>query len=158
MANLSSPSIPTVDNEGSINAADELKNEGNVYFRSSQWDQALAAYRSALGHLPKNTNSQTRDDASEELSKNEQEERIASSTDDQPSSQVEPDPVANLRAILNANIAACYVQLGEHKQAVDACSEALLDNPKYVKVLFRRAKSNEALDSWSSLTAAQEVT
>ena len=62
---------------------------------------------------------------------------------------------------------------GEHKQAVEACSEgatfkpwprkltwaililALLDDPEYVKVLQRRAASNEALGTWSSLSAAQ---
>lgn len=95
------------------------------------------------------------------------------------------------RAVLNANIAACYVKLvsvystvgdsifdstrypqGEHKDAVAACTEggpvsshglrfahvmaALLDDPNYIKALQRRAASNEQLDSWSSLTSAQE--
>lgn len=33
---------------------------------------------------------------------------------------------------------------------------ALKDNPVYVKALTRRAASNEVLDTWSSLTSAQE--
>jgi hypothetical protein len=33
---------------------------------------------------------------------------------------------------------------------------ALLDDPHYVKALQRRATSNEAVGSWSSLTSAQE--
>ena len=63
---------------------------------------------------------------------------------------------------------------GEHKEAVSACTEgtmrnistshgtetctALLDDPQYIKALQRRAASNEHLNSWSSLTSAQEGT
>jgi len=35
-------------------------------------------------------------------------------------------------------------------------SKALLDDPKYIKALQRRAASNEQINSWSSLTSAQE--
>mgnify|MGYP007051646168 CR=1 FL=1 len=61
---------------------------------------------------------------------------------------------------------------GDHKQAVEACTRgepsrasiiddantrpALKDNPTYEKALRRRIDSNEALNSWTSLTAAQE--
>src|SRR5882762_4601267 len=34
--------------------------------------------------------------------------------------------------------------------------KALLDHPKYIKALQRRAASNEQINSWSSLTSAQE--
>jgi hypothetical protein len=61
----------------------------------------------------------------------------------------------------------------DHKEAVKACSEgmskqksaaqilmytssALKDDPLYVKALQRRATSNEALNTWTSLAAAQE--
>ncbi|KIK71221.1 hypothetical protein GYMLUDRAFT_211229 [Collybiopsis luxurians FD-317 M1] len=64
--------------------------------------------------------------------------------------------LAKARAVLNANIGACYVKLNEHKEAVNACSEALLDDPNYTKALQRRAASNEQLNTWSSLTSAQE--
>jgi len=60
------------------------------------------------------------------------------------------------RAVLNANIGACLVKLGEHKDAVRACTEALYDDPQYVKALQRRAASNEKIDTWSSLSSAQE--
>lgn len=33
--------------------AEELKAEGNDHFREKRWDEAICAYRSALGHLPK---------------------------------------------------------------------------------------------------------
>jgi hypothetical protein len=67
---------------------------------------------------------------------------------------------------------ADYVCQGDHKEVVQACSEgrlyqlcntmqrlievALKDDPRYIKALNRRAVSNEVLDTWSSLTAAQE--
>jgi len=63
---------------------------------------------------------------------------------------------AKARAVLNANIGACHVQLGDHKEAVKSCTEALVDDPKYIKALQRRAASNEQINSWSSLTSAQE--
>lgn len=63
---------------------------------------------------------------------------------------------ARLRAVLNANIGACHVKLGDHKAVVEACSQALLDDPMYTKALERRASSNDTINTWTSLTAAQE--
>jgi hypothetical protein len=93
-----------------------------------------------------------------------------------------------LRAVLNANIAACYLKLVRHasilprnpanlhreitkmllNRALKVCfrrslyfmsihvSTALLDDPDYVKALERRATCNDTLNTWSSLTSAQE--
>ena len=63
---------------------------------------------------------------------------------------------------------------GEHKEVVSACTEgqssssvvldliytraALADDPEYVKALQRRASSNEELNTWTSLSSAQEGT
>jgi len=68
----------------------------------------------------------------------------------------EPPKIVQARAVLNANIGACYVQLGEHKKVIDACTEALADDPHYIKALQRRAASNEIIASWSALTSARE--
>ncbi|KAF6766387.1 hypothetical protein DFP72DRAFT_16252 [Ephemerocybe angulata] len=86
--------------------------------------------------------------------------------------EVEGKEVAQLRSVLHANIGACHVKLvcrlvtlilcrltfeqGEHKQAVEACTKALKDDPTYIKALQRRAASNNILDTWSSLTAVQD--
>ncbi|KAG6911815.1 hypothetical protein DXG01_000062 [Tephrocybe rancida] len=157
-----STSSPTqdVDIVPSLDAADELKNQGNDYFRSSQWDEALVAYQSALGHLPTrpdNAPPQTDDpeavvEGSEDRAA---EEQIASATSAQ-ASHAKPDSIAKRRAVLNANIGACYVKLADHQNAVNACSQALLDDPEYVKALQRRAGSNDIINSWTSLSAAQE--
>jgi len=63
---------------------------------------------------------------------------------------------AKARAILNANIGACHVKLEEYKDAVTACTEALADDPNYVKALQRRATCNERIGSWTSLVSAQD--
>ncbi|KAL1694768.1 hypothetical protein GGG16DRAFT_122124 [Schizophyllum commune] len=63
---------------------------------------------------------------------------------------------AKARAVLNANIGACYVKSGDHKAAVASCTEALADDPKYIKALQRRASSNEVINTWASLSSASE--
>lgn len=41
-------------------------------------------------------------------------------------------------------------------QLLTASCEALKDDPKYIKALQRRATANEQINSWSSLSSAQE--
>ncbi|KAI9058839.1 TPR-like protein [Trametes sanguinea] len=155
-----------------LSDADALKQEGNEHFRTKQWDQALASYRAALGRLPKRRDppalkgkgkSRATDDEEDEHTAINTEE--ASSSDATPSQDVQ-EPVgvltgsqlecAKARAVLNANIGACFVKLGEHKEVVTACTEALRDDPDYIKALQRRAVANEEIGSWSSLSSAQE--
>jgi hypothetical protein len=94
------------------------------------------------------------------------------------------------RAIMNANIGACFVYLAsismlfsithsQHSIRVNMMTlsrpvlkvgryvhsddplpltyiPALQDDPKYIKALQRRASANEKINTWSSLTNAQE--
>ncbi|KAL7417772.1 hypothetical protein BDY24DRAFT_335514, partial [Mrakia frigida] len=60
------------------------------------------------------------------------------------------------RGVCWANVGACYLKMGENKEAVEACTESLLDSPTYVKALHRRATANVAINTWSSLTSAQD--
>ncbi|CAL1695388.1 unnamed protein product [Somion occarium] len=142
---------------GDIQQADELKAEGNDHFRAKSWDEALAQYRSALGHLPKRKVikpiSPPPDDPEAKVDSGKGKQRETDEVE-------EPEPLASecakARAVLNANIGACYVKLGDHKAAVSACTEALSDDPVYIKALQRRAASSEQLNTWSSLASAQE--
>ncbi|KAF8633964.1 hypothetical protein AX15_001144 [Amanita polypyramis BW_CC] len=135
--------------------ADELKSEGNNYFRAGSWNEALAAYRSALGGLPPRKEKNDLPDSQNEVGDDLIDDVNKEVVKETPETELDKK-CSKARAVLNANIAACYVKLGEHKEAVEACSQALLDDPEYVKVLQRRAASNETLGTWSSLSAAQE--
>ncbi|EJF67007.1 TPR-like protein [Dichomitus squalens] len=150
-------------------SAEGLKQEGNDHFRAKRWDEALAAYRSALGHLPRRPQPQRTATTEDDLEDADAETlRPQSDTDDkvtqeaeleaqqqQPPSELDGE-CAKARAVLNANIGACYTKLGEPKEVVNACTEALQDDPKYIKALQRRAAANEQINSWSSLASAQE--
>ncbi|KAJ4494330.1 TPR-like protein [Lentinula lateritia] len=144
--------------------AEELKGEGNDHFRARRWEEALAAYRSALGRLPKhkpipkserNIDIDELSPASNSSGQSSNENPARNEVDETPLTEEEMQ-VAKARSVLNANIGACYVKLGEHKETVNACTAALLDDPHYVKALQRRAASNEQLNTWSSLSSARE--
>ncbi|KAJ7786019.1 TPR-like protein [Mycena metata] len=140
----------------SLRIADEFKNEGNDHFRARRWDEALVAYRAGLGRVPKRREPQLQPNADVDDDSLVDEDR--ETPKDQTPIPLTPEETecAKARAVLNANIGACFVKLDDHKQAVEACSQALLDDPSYIKALQRRASSNEKINSWSSLTSAQE--
>ncbi|KII93337.1 hypothetical protein PLICRDRAFT_121709 [Plicaturopsis crispa FD-325 SS-3] len=161
-----------VDINESLRSAEELKQEGNDYFREKRWNEALNSYRTAVGRLPRRKerakarphspgdadSERTTDDIDHRDTPDAESEEPAGNAardDAQTESPLEAE-CAKTRSILNANIGACYVKLDEHKEAVKACTEALLDDPHYIKALQRRAASNEKINSWSSLTSAQE--
>ncbi|OBZ79933.1 Tetratricopeptide repeat protein 1 [Grifola frondosa] len=182
----SGPSTETADVREEVNAelydesqiktclkdAEDLKLEGNDHFRAKRWDEALATYTSALGRLPKRKESPPPSSAKENgkgrndtSSDTEDAEDTHKSTNPEGVSSVEEDTIpptelevqcAKARSIMSANIGACYVKLGDHKEAVAACSQALKDDPHYIKALQRRAASNEQINTWSSLSSAQE--
>ncbi|KAH9944090.1 TPR-like protein [Epithele typhae] len=150
---------------GSLQSAEGLKLEGNEHFRGKRWDEALAAYRSALGYLPRRPEA-IPPEASD--SRGVDDDDLPGPSDgavplgDQPNCPTSAPPAeievesAKARAVLNANIAACFVKLDDPKEVVVACTEALKDDPNYVKALQRRATANEQIDTWSSLSSAQE--
>ncbi|KAI8980667.1 TPR-like protein [Trametes punicea] len=164
------PSTSTVQDQEHVrkclNDADELKQEGNEHFRARRWDEALASYRAALGRLPKRSEPARIDDkgkarATDESDDDEAPEKDSQRPESTPMAQQESLTgvqleCAKARAVLNANIGACYMKLGDHKEVVTACTEALKDDPTYIKALQRRAAANEQIDSWSSLSSAQE--
>ncbi|KAK0465375.1 TPR-like protein [Desarmillaria tabescens] len=152
----------------SLRYAEELKLEGNDHFRQHQWNEALVAYQSGLGHLPKRKKknvsespedllSSTESDRDEETNDKVELAVTPDNTEAEADTDTETDrECARARAVLNANIGACFVKMSELKQAVEACSQALIDDPKYIKALQRRAASNDQIGSWASLASAQE--
>ncbi|CAK5264996.1 unnamed protein product [Mycena citricolor] len=155
--------IDTVDNDEPVNVvsqalqqADEFKTQGNDHFRAKAWSSALSCYQSGLEALPRRPEKPEKADAHADVDDDENDPP----TTQEPTQPEPPTPeeleYAKARSVLNSNIGACYLKLGDHKAVVDACTQALLDDPNYVKALQRRAASNETLDTWSSLTAAME--
>ncbi|KAN0100786.1 hypothetical protein V8E55_000770 [Tylopilus felleus] len=138
-----------------LDKANELKLEGNESFKATKWNEALVSYRTALGHLPpRHPPAEPGSDQADLDSPGPTTEPDVASMSD--GVDVLDAECAKVRAVLHANIAACLLKLEDHKGVVDACSQALSDDPHYVKALQRRAASNEKIGTWSSLTSAQE--
>ncbi len=102
----------------SLRYAEELKLEGNDHFRQRRWNEALVAYQSGLGHLPKRRPkniSESPEDRLSHLDEDEDEE----TTDPvepvvTPNNEMETETgkeCAKVRAVLNANIGACFVKM-----------------------------------------------
>ncbi|KAF8807585.1 hypothetical protein BYT27DRAFT_7165446 [Phlegmacium glaucopus] len=156
-----------------LEIANERKSEGNECFRAKKWNEALVAYQSGLNCLPKRSSkSETGSTAASSPPPSSEAAEGTNLSTSNPPKDVEESTIeivspastengsdkecARLRAVLNANIGASHVKLGDHKAAVESCSQALLDDPTYTKALERRASSNDAINTWTSLTAVQE--
>ncbi|KAJ8702846.1 hypothetical protein PTI98_001523 [Pleurotus ostreatus] len=149
--------------EDLLDIAEQLKVKGNDHFRTAEWGAALSIYQEALDKLPKRK-VQKPDDPTPEPFEDDLEGHptapFTSTPSPPPSEDISPSgfdiTCAKLRSVLNANIGACHVKLRSYKEAADACTQAILDDPEYVKALQRRAAANEQLNTWSSLSSAQE--
>ncbi|GAA5975214.1 hypothetical protein JCM5350_000188 [Sporobolomyces pararoseus] len=154
-----------------IDTAARLKVKGNAEFGHGQWELALGTYREALGELPPRRTQISQEkgkereieatekftDLEEKEASHSAEESLGSVHDGATSEEDEAEKeIANLRAVLSANVAACLLKLNRWKDAVIACDDALIDKPDYFKALHRRAMANESIGSWSSLTASLE--
>ncbi|KAF8323501.1 uncharacterized protein EI90DRAFT_3019857 [Cantharellus anzutake] len=154
-----------------IDAADKLKEEGNKLFRESNWPQAIFHYEEGIRILPPRPVASTSqekdrapDDTGEELSPSPSAPEQASANppeDNTRESEDEPLTLAEkqcsiIRSMLNSNIAACHVKMGNHPEAVASCTESLLDVPTYSKALHRRATSNEVIGTWTALSQADK--
>ncbi|KAF9229506.1 TPR-like protein [Gyrodon lividus] len=143
-----------------LGKADDLKIEGNKLFKASKWSEALVSYRTALSQLPSRQRSAERDiDPSDtDVDTHADHERPSgegTSASASPESELGTE-CSKARAVLYANIGACLLKLDDHKGVVDACTQALRDDPHYVKALQRRAASSEKIDTWTSLSRAQQ--
>ena len=97
-----------------LQEAERLKQEGNDHFRSKAWEEALAQYRSALGHLPRRKPEPPREPVGPPEASGRGTVEIPTSeklpaTPPQPSE--ESPEIVKTRAVLNANVGACYIQL-----------------------------------------------
>lgn len=64
------------------------------------------------------------------------------------------DSSVKIKAILYANIAACYIQVKDYEKTIEYCTDALKLDERHEKARMRRIKANEQLDTMNSLQAA----
>ncbi|CAD6975149.1 unnamed protein product [Tilletia controversa] len=144
-----------------VEEATELKDEGNAHFVAKRTAEALASYEDALGVLPPQPSPETDengdgDDKSEGASVEYDEEEVIASSGVRAAEEAVEAECAKLRATLYANVAACHLTFEQYDRAITACSSALVDDPVYVKALYRRATAYEKKGGWVALTNAEE--
>ncbi|KAG8736055.1 hypothetical protein FRC10_009859, partial [Ceratobasidium sp. 414] len=136
-----------------IESAEASKAEGNKLYVNDKWEEAKQSYSHGLTRVPKRKPPPSSSVPSNPTPKTkegparEEGEKVEAP----PPTELEKR-AASLRAQLNCNIGACCVRINDHEGAVKA---SLLDDPKYVKALQRRASSNESIGSWSALSSAE---
>lgn len=104
--------------------AEELKMEGNNYFRAKQWNEALVSYRTGLSLLPPRKEYKTKkckgkakevdppsDDEEDANAEVEESEPEAQGTDEELPVDKTLTECAKARAVMHANIGACHVKL-----------------------------------------------
>lgn len=156
----------------------ELKAQANRKFSNKEYDGALSTYLDILAKLPAReaaSTSNTQADDSGYLDGEAGDEdvlRVGSSETDKheisaaSSSQASQPPqepeteeqeqIRLFRSVIYANIAATHLRLDQYRDAVKACNQSLLDQPNYVKALYRRAQANEQIGGWAGLSSALE--
>ncbi|QRV97721.1 tetratricopeptide repeat protein 1 [Ceratobasidium sp. AG-Ba] len=144
-----------------IESAEASKAEGNKLYVKDEWEAAKECYAHGLTRVPKRKPTRapppppTRENEGETSQDEGSDHKEEAPKDDSPPPTELEVRAASLRAQLNCNIGACLVKMNDHEGAVKACTEALIDDPKYVKALQRRATSNEIVGSWSALSSAE---
>ncbi|CED84573.1 TPR repeat-containing protein [Phaffia rhodozyma] len=158
----------TDDLVASVAKAESLKTKANAQFNPGKaYHQALQTYLSVLAALPSQSDSISPQKTGQPSQLKEEEGLQIVEVDEEEAARIErgeteeerkrrnlEEKVVRLRAVIWGNVAACYLRLNQYKETVEACTEALKDDPEYVKALHRRITANTAIDSWSSLQSA----
>lgn len=141
-----------------------IKENANALFLKKQYDDAIVQYTEVIGVLPVRSREVESEHDTEDGQQQIEGIRGKGKAKDNSSLIEERDPsdkellekVCNLRAVVFANLAACYLCKKAYKEAAMACNESLQDDPLYLKALNRRAQANEEIGTWSSLTSSLE--
>lgn len=114
--------------------AEDLKNIGNTFFKSQNWEMAIKKYTKVLRYV----------EGSKAVAEKEDGSKL--------------QPVA-LSCVLN--IGACKLKMSNWQGAVDSCLEALEIDPSNTKALYRRAQGWQGLKEYDQalidLKKAQEI-
>ncbi|XP_060003500.1 peptidyl-prolyl cis-trans isomerase D isoform X3 [Lagenorhynchus albirostris] len=113
---------------------EDLKNIGNTFFKSQNWEMAIKKYTKVLRYV----------------------EGSKAATENAGRAKLQP---VTLSCLLN--IGACKLKLSDWQGAVDSCLEALEIDPANTKALYRRAQGWQGLKEYdqalADLKKAQEI-
>lgn len=99
-----------LDFQGVMDEAEKIRTTGNRLFKEGKFELAKAKYEKVLREF-NHVNPQ----------------------DDE-----EGKVFLNTRNLLNLNVAACHLKLGECRKSIETCNKVLEANPAHVKALYRR--------------------
>ncbi|XP_059778324.1 peptidyl-prolyl cis-trans isomerase D isoform X1 [Balaenoptera ricei] len=113
---------------------EDLKNVGNTFFKSQNWEMAIKKYTKVLRYV----------------------EGSKAATENAGGAKLQPVALSCL-----LNIGACKLKLSDWQGAVDSCLEALEIDPANTKALYRRAQGWQGLKEYdqalADLKKAQEI-
>ncbi|XP_036709183.1 peptidyl-prolyl cis-trans isomerase D isoform X1 [Balaenoptera musculus] len=113
---------------------EDLKNIGNTFFKSQNWEMAIKKYTEVLRYV----------------------EGSKAATENAGGAKLQPVALSCL-----LNIGACKLKLSDWQGAVDSCLEALEIDPANTKALYRRAQGWQGLKEYdqalADLKKAQEI-
>ncbi|XP_029472498.1 peptidyl-prolyl cis-trans isomerase D [Rhinatrema bivittatum] len=104
-----------------VSIAEDVKNIGNSFFKSQNWEMATKKYNKALRYV-ESSKDVTGDDNISKL-----------------------NPIA---LSCNLNIAACKLKQSDWRAAIESCEEALELDPSNTKALYRRAQGWQGLKDY----------
>ncbi|MXQ82166.1 hypothetical protein E5288_WYG007922 [Bos mutus] len=114
--------------------SEDLKNIGNTFFKSQNWEMAIKKYTKVLRYV----------------------EGSRAAAEDADGAKLQP---VALSCVLN--IGACKLKMSDWQGAVDSCLEALEIDPSNTKALYRRAQGWQGLKEYdqalADLKKAQEI-
>jgi tetratricopeptide (TPR) repeat protein len=131
-----------------IETATRLKEEGNQLFREERYSKAKSKYGMALAYITGFPGSKRSQTGYETLAN--QAIRSVLATDD------EEAAAAELELILQQNLAACYLKIGDPQAAITHCNKALALNANAWKAKLRKGEAYTMKESFSEAKSILE--
>lgn len=150
--NSSTSPPPPQTVEEKINYANKLKEEGNEFFKQSNYSKALSKYTKIFAYI--------HGLKSPEMGMESMLPAAQGNKPNQPSDS-QSSAIDNLLNSTNSNISACYLKLNEPRKAIQYAEKVIQKDPNNSKALFRRGCAylacNELDKSESDLQAALKL-
>ncbi|EPS70548.1 hypothetical protein M569_04209 [Genlisea aurea] len=108
-----------------MNDVDKIKGTGNRLFKQGKYELAKAKYEHVLREF-NHVNPQDDEEGKE---------------------------FSDMRNLVNLNVAACWLKMGEFRKSIETCNKVLDTNPFHVKALYRRGMASLAAGSFDEARA-----